>query len=282
MSCAHCGASANPAYRFCESCGYPLTAAHNNGSNGFGPYPGGPVPAVPPERPDVKRLPGTPILMGDGEVIWRTYNAVQLRTRQHGEGMLFVTDSRVVFYARARGLGTQRPSMLVQQTKLDNVTGLAAYVSRRVSLTLFMLVLFGAFASLISLVTVPPMGILLGIVTLVGIIALIRGAAKRGSTGVILHAGASDASPIGFGQFGEQRSLIGQLIHALLGPLLALFGVHTAFDVLIGFPGEQSEQLVAELGALITDLQNRGSMAASHWSVPTAQPQPQPQPQGSR
>jgi hypothetical protein len=271
MSCANCGAPANPAYRFCESCGHPLTAAPTNGSNGFGPYPGGPVPAMPPVRPDAKRLPGTPILMGDGETIWRTYKAVQLRTRQHGEGTLFVTDSRVVFYARARGLGTQRPSMLVQQTKLENVT-----------LTLFMLVLFGAFASLISLVTFPPMGILLGIVTVVGIIALISGAAKRGSTGVILHAGASDASPIGFGQFGEQRSAIGQLIHALLGPLLALFGVHTAFDVLIGFPGEESEQLIAELGALITDLQNRGSMAASHWSVPAGQPQPQPQPQGSR
>ena len=235
------------------------------------------MPPVRPDvrTPDVKTLPGTPIWMGDGEVIWRTYKAVQLRTRQHGEGTLFVTDSRVVFYARARGRGTQRPSMLVQQTKLENITGLAAYVSRRISLTLFMFVLFGAFASLISLVTFPPMGVLLGILTVAGIIALISGAAKRGSTGVLLHAGASDASPIGFGQFGEQRSRTGQLIHALSGPLLALFGVYTAFDVLIGFPGEQSDQLVAELGALITDLQNRGSMAARHWGVPSGQPQPQ-------
>lgn len=164
---------------------------------------------------------------------------------------------------------------LAEQTKLENVTGLAAYVSRRISLTLFMFVLFGAFASLTSLVTFPPMGLLLGILTAAGIIALIGGAATRGSTGVVLHAGASDASPIGFGQFGEQRSRMGQLIHALFGPLLALFGVHTAFDVLIGFPGEQSEQLVAELGALITDLQNRGSMASRHWGVPAGQPQPE-------
>ena len=280
MSCANCGAPANPAYRFCEDCGYPLAAASNNGSNGSGPYPGGPAPAMPPTRPGarmpgVKTLPGTPIVMGDGEVIWRTYKAVQLRTRQRGEGTLFVTDSRVVFYAWARGGGTQRPSMLVQQTKLDNITGLAAYVSRRISLTLFMFVLFGAFTSLILLPTASPMGVLLGILTVAGIIALIGGAAKQGSTGVLLHAGASDASPIGFGQFNEQRSRTGQLIHALFGPLLALFGVHTAFDVLIGLPGEQSEQLVAELGALITDLQNRGSMAARHWAVPSGQSEPQ-------
>jgi hypothetical protein len=224
---------------------------------------------------DVKTLPGTPILMGAGEVLWRTYKAVQLRSRQHGEGTLFVTDSRVVFYARARGRGTQRPSMLVQQTKLENVTGLAAYVSRRISLTLFMFVLFGAFASLNTLTTAPTLGVLLGVLTAAGIVALIGGAARRGTTGVLLHAGASDASPILFGQFGEQRSRMGQLIHTLFGPLLALFGVHTAFDVLIGFPGEQSEQLVAELGALITDLQNRGSMAAGHWGVPYSRPQPQ-------
>jgi len=187
--------------RFCESCGYPLATADNNDSNGSGPYAGG---------FDVKTLPGTPIWMGDGEIIWRTYKAVQLRTRQHGEGTLFVTDSRVVFHARARGRGTQRPSMLVQQTKLESVTGLAAYVSRRISLTLFMFVLFGGFTSLISLVTFPPMGLLLGILTIAGAVALIGGAAKRGSTGVILHAGASDASPIGFGQFSEQRSRTGQ------------------------------------------------------------------------
>ena len=211
----------------------------------------------------VRTLPGTPIWIGDGEVIWRAYKAVQLRTRQQGEGTLFVTDTRVVFFARAKGRGTQRPSMLVQQTKLENITGLAAYVSRRLSLTLFLLVCFGAFASLISIVTFPPMGLLLGVLTVAGIIALIRGAAKQGSTGVIINAGATDSSPIGFGQFGEQRSRIGQLIHAMFGPLFALFGIHTAFDVLIGIPGEQSEQVIAELvlaegyyGGCVSQLQN--------------------------
>jgi hypothetical protein len=278
MSCENCGAPTNPALRFCELCGHPLAAAHNNDFNNSRPHLNGAVPGMSPaagQTPARKTLPGTPILMGHGEVVWRTYKAAQLRTRQQGEGTLFVTDSRVVFYARARGRGTQRPSMLVQQTKLDNVTGLAAFVSRRISLTLFMFVLFGVSATLISLVIAPPFGVMWGILTTIGIIALIGGAAKRGSTGVILHAGASETSPIGFGQFGEQRSQTGQLIHALLGPLLALFGVHTAFDVLIGFPGEQSEQLIAELGALITDLQNRGSMAANHWQELSRQPQPQ-------
>jgi hypothetical protein len=275
MTCGSCGAPSNGSSRFCEKCGNPLAEVPINGNpNGSGLNHSGPSTSVPQARREVKTLPGTPIWMGDGEVIWRTYRAIQLRTRQHGEGTLFVTDSRVVFYARAQGRGTQRPSMLMQQTKLDNVTGLAAYVSRRISLTLFMFVLFGAFFSLISLVTFPPMGLFLGVLTAIGVIALIGGAAKRGSTGVVIHAGMSDTSPIGFGQFGEQRSRTGQFIHALFGPLLALFGVHTAFDVLIGLPGEESEQLVAELGALIFDLQSRGSMAAGHWGMPSGQLQP--------
>jgi hypothetical protein len=45
--------------------------------------------------------------------------------------------------------------MLVQQTKLDNVTGLAACASRRISPTLFLFLLSGAFTRLISLATVP-------------------------------------------------------------------------------------------------------------------------------
>ena len=188
--------------------------------------------------------------------------------------MLFVTDSRVVFYARARGRGTQRPSALVQQTKLEQITGLAAYVSRRLSLAL----LIGTFV--LGLITLGFVGIrswLLAIIsaalTAGGVIMLARGAAKRGNVGVIIHSGTSQASPISFGQFGEQRSAIGNLIHALLAPWLALFGVFTAFDVLVGFPGQDSDQIIAELGALIFDLQTRGDLAGTHWRVESAQGQ---------
>ena len=187
---------------------------------------------------------------------------------------MFVTDSRVVFYAQARGRGTQRPSALVQQTKLEHITGLAAYVSRRLSLGLFILTL------VLGLITLGFVGIkswLLAIIfaalTAGGVIMLLGGAAKRGSVGVAIHSGATQASPISFGQFGEQRSALGNLIHALLAPWLALFGVFTAFDVLVGFPGQDSDQIIAELGALIFDLQTRGDLAGTHWGVESAERQ---------
>lgn len=279
MICSKCGTPAeDPTQRFCEKCGSPLGGTRNEWAAGnpgaqTGPASGPAPVSVAPAQFDT--LPGTKIRMGAGERLWRVYQAVQLRSRAAGEGTLFVTDARIVFFARARGRGTQRPSMLIQQTKLDNVTGLAAYVSRRMSLTLLLLVLFGAFLTLISLVTFNILFLFIfGALTFAGILALAGGAAKRGSTGVIIHSGATDASPIGFGRFDEQRSGIGQLIHAIFGPLFALFGVHTAFDVLIGFPGQDSEEIIGELGALIFDLQSRGSLAEEHWRDQSATRRP--------
>jgi len=73
-------------------------------------------------------------------------------------------------------------------------------------------------------------------------------------------------------QFGEQRGAIGQFIHNLLTPFLALMGVYDAFDVLLGFPGQDAETVIAELGALVFDIQTRGNLAGTHWGVALNQP----------
>ena len=213
-------------------------------------------------------LPGTPILLGDGETIWREYHVSQLRTREIGEGTLFVTDARIVFFARARGRGTQRASALVQQTKLGDVTGLTAYVSRRLSLGWMVVVLVLALALISSLWNQSwTTAIVLALLLAISAGLLVRGAARRGTVGVQIHSGATQQSPISFGQFGEQRGAFGEFLHSLAAPFLSLLGVHTAFDVLIGFPCQDAEQVIAELGALVFDLQSRGSLAGPHWGV---------------
>jgi hypothetical protein len=208
------------------------------------------------------------LVLGDGEVLWRQYAVSQLRTRQQGEGTLFVTDARVVFYARARGRGAQRASALVQQTKVGDITGMTAFVSHRISLGWLIVAALLALATLSSLLSNSwRYVIIFGVLTALAVVMLLRGAAKRGSIGVQIHSGSTQQSPIAFGQFEEQRGMIGQLVHSLLTPFLALFGVYTAFDVLVGFPGQDAEQVIAELGALIFDLQSRGSLAGTHWGV---------------
>ena len=257
--------------KFCDACGATLGGVPRQPAKPDG------AAAAPEPRPAALdsgaagTLPGTPILLGDGEVIYRQYQVLQLRSRAQGAGILYVTDSRVVLYARARGRGTQRLSALVQQTKLEHITGLAAYVSRRISLLLLTVTFVLALAALIELIRRSwlPAAIFAAL-TAGGVVLLIRGAANRGSVGVMINSGATQASPIGFGQFGDQRGVLSSLFHAFFQPLLSLLGVFTAFDVLMGFPGQDSDQVIAELGALIFDLQTRGSLADARWRVEPA------------
>jgi hypothetical protein len=153
VNCYNCGAATEPAQKFCEGCGAKVTTEHSGAhrltdgspglpgssgspsANGGSPsgqrWPGTQPAASPPPaavRPPVAEpvvapgttLPGSPIRLGDGEQVLRQYRAVQLRTRKRGEGTLYVTDARIVFYARAQGRATQRASALVQQTRLQD------------------------------------------------------------------------------------------------------------------------------------------------------------------
>jgi hypothetical protein len=194
-----------------------------------------------------------------------------LRSRAHGEGTLYVTDSRVVFYAKAKGRGTQRGSTLIQQTNVADVTGMTAYVSRRVSLALFFLTCVFLLFGLSSLFVVPPVAFLWFILAAICIIALVAGAAKRGSTGVIITSRNDGHSPISFGTFQTRRGLIGSLTQALGSTFFSVFGIFTVFDVLDGYPGQDSGQIISELGALILDIQTRGDLAYEHYGVDRGQ-----------
>jgi hypothetical protein len=194
-----------------------------------------------------------------------------LRNRAHGEGILYVTDSRVVFYAKAKGRGTQRGSTLIQQTNVADITGMTAYVSRRVSLVLFSLTCVFLLFALSSLFVVPRVSILWFILAAICIIALVSGAAKRGSTGVIISSRDDGHSPISFGTFQTRRGFIGSLTQALGAPFFSVFGIFTVFDVLDGYPGQDSSQIISELGALILDIQTRGDLAYEHYGVDRGQ-----------
>jgi hypothetical protein len=269
MNCTSCGSVVVAGQKFCDDCGAPVTAAEPARADPA--MFGNEMYSVPPPGDAVGTLPGTPIMLGDGEVLWRQYQAVQLRSRTQGEGTIFVTDARVVLYARAKGRGTQRPSSLVQQVKLEHVTGVTAAVSRRISLGIMILTLLLALLTLGALADRSwGFGILGAALTGLCVWRLAVGAANRGNVGVVIQAG-SQGQPIVFGQTGR-RGAIARLIKALLPMwLYQILGVFTAEDVLDdGVPGVDSDKLIAELGALIFDLQTRGNLADTHWGVVAA------------
>jgi hypothetical protein len=272
VNCYNCGAETEPTQKFCEACGAKVTAepsgAHRLTEDQPPARPPAPVPAPGPGM----TLPGSPIRLGDGERVLRQYRAVQLRSRKRGEGTLYVTDARIVFFARASGRGTQRASSLVQQTRLQDVCGLEAFISRRTNL---LLLLFTAVTGLATLESLFRWNfgqfIVFFLLTGIALLAIFSGAAERGRAGVRIHARQSENS-MGYGAFENRRSKLETVFTLLIFPLLLLLRAQTAFDVQFGRPGDDSDQLIAELGALVLDLQTRGELAAAYWAGPAAVP----------
>jgi hypothetical protein len=269
MLCKGCNSVLNSSDTECPTCGLPSV----------GDQVAKESPALPDPRPaqnwpsvqGAPQLPSSlprgpiPFKLGIDERIWRAYQVSRL-PRDRGVGVLYVTDSRLVFHAQAKGRGTLRPSSLIQQTKLEDITGVQAYVSRRISLLLAVLTVVFTITGLATLVIL--VGVVFLVLAAVCVVFLVRGAAKKGAVGVQIASRATQTSPVEFGAFTTQRGFIANLLNTLWRPLLSLFGVFSAVDVLLGLPGEHSEEVVNELGALILDLQTRGDLAAAHWQVP--------------
>ena len=235
-------------------------------------FPSGPRPPGPPASAGPGVLPGSPILLGYQERILRQYAAVQLRNRAHGEGILYVTDSRVVFYAKAKGRGTQRGSTLIQQTNVADITGMTAYVSRRVSLVLFFLASVFFVLGLFTLFFTPPLAIVWFILATICVIALVSGAANVVVPGSLSVPATMGTARFRLGRlFQTRRGFIGSLTQAFGAPFFSVFGIFTVFDVLDGYPGRDSSQIISELGALILDIQTRGDLAYEHYGVDRGQ-----------
>ena len=281
MTCAKCGQQVDPSDSYCSYCGASAEASAGGivleRSPGAGipadPRPVeafqqvAPPPAQPGFRPPMFRL-------AYDETVLKTYETVQLRTglfkTKRGQGTLFVTSARVVFYAWVNPRGTQRASWLLQQSKLEDISGLSVHVSRRLSPGLLMLSLIFGLATVGTLLTVVliPLAVIFLILTVICLILLIRDAANRGTIGMSIHSRENGYSPIRFGNNGRIGS-VGAIARIFLWPVLIFFPSYSAFDVAAGDPAEDAAQLVHELGALIIDLQTRGTTAYEHWGIST-------------
>ena len=188
--------------------------------------------------------------------------------RQRGHGTLYVTDARVVFYAQVYPRGTQKASWVFQQTKLEDISGLSANVSRRLSLGLVVLTLVFGFATLGTLLSLLlPLTVIFAIVTALLVIALVRDARRRGDVGVAINSREIGNSPIWFGHDPRERGFLDSLGRLLILPIAIFLRSYTAFDVMAGDPGDDANDLLHELGALIIDLQTRGTMAYPDWNI---------------
>ena len=301
MDCPSCGRQQDPSNKYCDSCGTliasaeeavdsramfeepapPETVAIDSTYTSFSGYPEAALtaerPAVsrqlaPPPSSTVARKPLT-FRLAHGEQVLKEYDVVTLSTglfkRQRGHGTLYVTDARVVFYAQVYPRGTQKASWIFQQTNLKDISGLAANVSRRLSLGLVVLTLAFALLTIGTLLTIVliPLAIVFAIVTVLLIIALVRDSTRRGDVGVVINSREAENSPIAFGHLPQQRGFLDALGRLLIFPIAIFLRSYSAFDVVAGDPGNDAPELLHELGALIIDLQTRGTMAYPEWNI---------------
>ena len=304
MTCTNCGQQLDPSDSFCDNCGTPVPATAGGillersqpadtpaaaprmeslqypppaAEPGYGQFP---PPAAEPTfsqlaPPPPQLVPSQPrFRLAQDETILKTYEAVQLRTpwfkRKRGQGSLYVTDARLVFYAWVYPRGTQRASWLLQQTKLEDISGLSVYVSRRISLGLLVLTVFFGLSTIGTLLTLLlPFAFIFAVLTVVCAVALVRDAAKRGSVGVDINSRDDGTSPISFGH-GTRLGFIDTVMRILMLPIMIFVHSYSAFDVVAGDPAEDADRLVHELGALILDLQTRGTLAYEHWGITEA------------
>ena len=293
MNCPSCGRQQDPSNRYCETCGtlmsfdddssdsrvmFEQPPAPDTAYRSFVGSAESPMPAPraggshqAPRPPGAARAPrALPFRLAHGEQVLKNYDVVTLRPglfkRQRGHGTLFVTDARVVFYAQVYPRGTQKASSIFQQTKLEDISGLSAHVSRRISLGLVVLTLACGIATVVTLILFP-LAVLFAILTVVFAIVLIRDASRGGDVGVVINSRENDNSPIGFGHSPRQRGFLDQFGRLLIFPVALFLRSYSAWDVVAGDPADGAEALLHELGALIIDLQTRGTMAYSEWNI---------------
>jgi hypothetical protein len=258
----------------------PDTWAADNTDGSFSGYPEPERSVIPPVVPRQASPTSAATVnkqalhfrLAHGEQVLKAYDVVALRTglfkRQRGHGTLYVTDARVIFYAQVYPRGTQKASWLFQQTKLEDVSGLSANVSRRVSLGLVVLTLFCGLATLVTLVSLLlPLTFLFAILTVALAVGVVRDAQRRGDVGVLINSRENDNSPIAFGHLPEQRGFLDTLGRLLIFPIALFLRSYSANDVVAGDPADHANDLLHELGALIIDLQTRGTMAYPEWNI---------------
>jgi len=299
MDCPACGRQQDPSNRFCDACGSLMTSHEampgsdtmfeqsrppGNGTEGTasGNFPGSAASTWAAPPPTILHHPAAAVSgpargqrlfrLAHGEQILKKYDVVTLRTGlfkvQRGHGTLYVTDARVIFYAQVYPRGTQKASWLFQQTKLEDISGLSAHVSRRVSLGLVVLTLFSGLATLVTLFSLPPLAFFFAILTVVFLVVLIRDASRRGDVGVLINSRENDNSPIVFGHLPRERGFLDRLGRLLIFPIALFLRSYSAQDVVAGDPADNAAELLHELGALIIDLQTRGTMAYPEWGIP--------------
>jgi len=287
-ACAVCANPMTADEGFCGQCGTKGAAPVFAASTGFEPAvqssttgdpwrevrgtgsahdasPFGTPPAAPPIDPWSVRL-------AHGEVVKKTY-LIGRRYRSMGsvEGRLTVTDSRLLYHARAKNVvnaSTQR-----REIQISDVSGLALSTSKGLSpfavMVLGAIAMIGAASLVLGILFVNEVITLTWLLILIVIGTIIFAISRHTEVALVVFARQIEASPIAFSgsNGGTPVNIFTVLVASLSSPFLSLLervGIMHAGDASQAAELHEAEAMYAELGALILDLQSRGVLGSAN------------------
>lgn len=218
-----------------------------------------PAPGVTP-RTAVSTIPGTLIVLSEGERLWRAYPVLHFRPfRMRAKGTLYVTDSRIILHTSAMKL-TGRTALL-QEVRLESVTGFGSYIDRGLGALGFLVLILFTVAGIEQLFSGSKFyGVVL--LVIVGLTAFIS--YRYGRLGLQVFTSQASIGPINFGRFAASRL---QSVFPTLSLVGGVIGGVQATDVLYCFPEANANEVITELGALVFDLNRKGTLEGSQWET---------------
>lgn len=224
---------------FCEECGSRIPDDVAACPACGAPVYAEPTPQPAPQpRPHAPKHRATSFTMAEGEKIVRKYHCSNIK-RPRCEGYLTVTNKRIVFEGKAAG------SRIAKEVAIDSVSGLDSYYGRNISV---IGIIIGVIFALFGLVAVfGDMNTLIGLLALV-IGGLIIYASIKPCFFLNIFSSKATSAPISLG--GGPKTMVG----------------NGALYTLVSLPTSETDRMLNELGAIITDLQTLGDHAIEKWS----------------
>ena len=241
MFCEKCGKQVYEGISECPHCRAPL-------------YEDGEIQqpqASPQKGSDGQRLGG--IVFSNEEFAIRTYHCSQLKFPSCN-GYLSVTNRRVLFHGHSGRSGNSAGSRIVNEVPLNTVSAISSFYGGKVfwcRLMAGLLMMLGTIAIftvnklLFSWRPLPVHTVSGAIGLMIGIILLCT--CYRKTFVLKVYSSQANSSPIDIG--ARPGGIAG---------CAAMFSI-------IAYPTEQTEQMMLELGAMISDLQNLGDHGVALW-----------------
>lgn len=219
------------------------------------------------------------VRLAPGEVLKKVFPVVRVKKSMGWiEGQIAVTDSRVLYRAKAKNRLNE--STNYREVQISDVSGMAMVTNRGLTplslLTLAVGFVIGwsvvwLFSSMLSVAASfggsGTAGWTVLLYLLLIVVTVIIGIVRYRSTEValVVYARGIEASPIALsGSFGRQQAgFLAMGVATIGGPLFALaqgLGLFSAADASDSVEPASAEAIYDELGALILDLQSRGVM----------------------